>query len=242
MKYSVVVLIFHRSEELKKMGMDCVNSVKQFSGDDYELIVVDNGSTVRTDYWEKQADQYIRFEENKGISAGWNAGIKAAKGEYVVILGDDVIVRPGYLEAMHEALQRPNAGVSNPYVEHLPVGIGIVNDYKWFSGACFMLPKETIKKVGYFYEGFDKANFEDSDYWARVMAHGLKLYKNFAVQVQHKEGQTLHAPDISSRFEKNKQIFRERWGFDAQDVFCHGKEFPCELAREKLKEVDNPKN
>ena len=212
-----------------EMGMDCLASVlSSINRDETEVIVVDNGSTVRTDYWEKNADTYIRFDDNRGISAGWNAIIKNARAKYINILGDDVIVSKGWLEELQKAMDMPQAGMANVHVQHLPHGVGIIETVKWPSGACFMLTPKTVEKVGYFYEGYIKCNWEDADYWTRILQVGLKMYKNNAITVQHKEGQTVHAKDLSSNFEKNRQIYIERFGFDCQNVFYGMESFPKE--------------
>lgn len=223
--YSVIVLIYHRTPELVEMAIDCIASVKNNS-QDYELIIVDNGSTERYD-WNKLCDTYIRFDKNYGISRGWNAGLKNARGTYLTVIGDDVIVRKGWLEAMKQAMDMPLAGVVNPHVEHLPHGVGIKEHYKWFSGACFMMTQKTINRIGYFDEAtYFPCNWEDVDYWTRVLRAGLKLYVNFQITVQHKEGQTVHAKDLSEHFMDMKQRFITKHGFNAQDVFFGELPFP----------------
>lgn len=224
-EFSVIVLIYHRTPELVQMARDCVASVKN-SSEDYELIVVDNGSTERYP-WENECDTYIRFDKNMGISRGWNMGLLASRGQYKVIIGDDTLVRKGWLEAMKEAMDMPEAGIAFPHVEHLPHGTGIVENYKWPTGACFMLTQKTINRVGHFAEeDYYPCNFEDHDYWTRVLRKGLKLYVNYGMTVRHKEGQTLHAPDLSSHFNRLKEVFMKKHGFDNQEVFCGESPFP----------------
>jgi len=224
-QYSVIMLIFHRTPKLMEMAFDCAASVKNHSKD-YEFIIVDNGSTERY-VWEKECDTYIRFNQNMGISHGWNTGLRVARGKYKVVIGDDVLVREGWLDAMAEAMEMPMAGMVNPHVEHLPPGQGIVEDYKWPSGACFMLTQKVIDRVGYFdQDTYFPCNFEDHDYWTRLLKAGFKIYKNHAMTVRHKEGQTLHAPDLSKHFNEMKRRFMAKHGFDNQDVFCGDKPFP----------------
>jgi GT2 family glycosyltransferase len=218
------MLIYHRTPALLEMGLECINSIPQRA--DQEIIVVDNGSTVRHD-WE--CDTYIRLNKNFGISHGWNLGLKAARGKYLVIIGDDIIVRDGWLECMREAMDMPDAGMANPRVEGLPGGMGIQENYRWPSGACFMLTRNTIDKVGYFDEDrYFPAQFEDTDYWVRLMGKGLKIYTNFSKTIRHKEGQTDKAPDISVHFEANKKRFIDRHGFDPIPYF-YGTEEISEL-------------
>lgn len=216
--YSIIVLIYNRTPELLQMARDCVTTVKNYSKD-YELIIVDNGSTEHYD-WSKECDTYIRFDKNYGISRGWNIGLLASRGVYKVILGDDTLVSEGWLEGLKEAMQMPNAGVVNPHVEHLPAGEGIVENYKWPSGACFMLTQNTLDKVGYFdQDTYWPANWEDLDYWYRLYKAGFKMYRNYHVSIQHLEGQTVHSPDISAHSDDNKRAFIKKHGFDPTNVF-----------------------
>lgn len=220
MEYSVIILIYHRTPELVAMAKDCLASViNTVDRSKTEIIVVDNGSTVKSDYWQN-ADKYIDLGENKGISGGWNAGIKAAKGKYIAVLNDDIILHGNWLEELRKCFDQPDCGVANLHMEHLPHGKGIIEDYKWFSGSCFMLTQETIDKVGYFDEEIWPCNTEDWDYWIRVYKAGLKLYKNFTLSIQHKEGQTVHSPDLSAHTQKLLDRLEKKVGFNPTDVFC----------------------
>lgn len=222
-KYSVIILIYHRTQEMVDMGMECLASViNSCNRDETEIILVDNGSTVRND-WSQNVDTYIRFSENKGISRGWNAGLRNARGKYINILGDDTKVRTGWLEALQEGVDMPDAGVSNIHVQNLPVGMGIIENYKWFSGACFMLTPKTIEKVGYFDEKIFPCNTEDWDYWIRVYQAGLKLYVNYRMSVFHREGATVHAPDLGVHNGRLLRQLAKKAGFDPLPVFCGDK-------------------
>lgn len=221
-KYSVIILIYHRTPELVEQGKECLASViNSCNREETEIIVVDNGSTERTDFWELNADTYVRLKENMGISRGWNTGLKLAKGKYINILGDDTKVRSGWLQALTEAIEQPSAGVSNIHIQHLPVGKGIVENYKWFSGACFMLTPKTIEKVGYFDETIFPCNTEDWDYWIRCYKAGLKLYCNYSMSIQHNEGSTVHAPDLGVHTQRLLRKLAKKVGFDPTPVFCN---------------------
>lgn len=201
------------------MARNCARTVRDNS-DDYEFIIVDNGSTVTHD-WSKECDTYVRLDKNWGISHGWNTGIKLARGENIVIIGDDIRATDGWLECMEKGMNMENAGMCNPRIEHLPAGVGIESSYKWPSGACFMINRNTIDKVGLFAEeDYYPANHEDWDYWTRIYEAGLKIYKNYTKTIPHLEGQTVHAEDISERNEETRKAFLEKWGFDPTPVFC----------------------
>lgn len=225
---SIVILFYHRDPSLMPenyspyMMQDLVESIEA-NTTNYELIFIDNGSTVNED-WVKSKGKYHRFEKNEGISNGWNKGISLASHEHIVILGDDTIVPPNWKEEMLKAINMPDAGVATVHVEGMPYGEGIQETWRWFPGACFMLTKKTVEKVGYFdWDLFYPCNWEDASYWCRVMAHGLKLYTNYLVTVQHRMGATLHVKDLSEPYEKLRQVFIKHHGFDCQP-YLYGNE------------------
>ncbi|MDE6575478.1 MAG: glycosyltransferase, partial [Muribaculaceae bacterium] len=91
MKISVIVLTCNQRE----LTMQCLRSLaKFFAEDDNELILVDNGSSdgtadkVRKTFPEVRI---IELGENRGVAAGRNIGLAAAKGEYLMILDNDTI-------------------------------------------------------------------------------------------------------------------------------------------------------
>lgn len=217
--YSIVVLVCHREPEIVETAKNCIASIKNLSHD-YELIVVDNGSTLDTSWIE--ADTIVRFDTNRGIAHAWNTGMRLARADNVVVCNDDIIVCEGWLEKMRKALDIPRSGASNLHIEHLPGGQGVVENYKWFSGACFMLPKTTIEKIGYFDEQFYPSNFEDVDYWTRLKGYGLTMVVDYSATIQHKEGQTIHKnKEMNEKFMSNKQRYLDKWGFDPIPVFYH---------------------
>lgn len=219
---SIVLLYYHRDPSLMpdnydpNMMRDCVDSIVANTSN-CELIAIDNGSTVNEDWIKDIAHVYHRFEKNEGISNGWNKGISLASYENIIILGDDTVVPPNWTEEMKKAMNMPQAGLATVHVEGMPYGEGIQENLRWFPGACFMLTKSLVEKVGYFdWTRFNPCNFEDTDYQVRVMAHGYKLYTNYAVTVQHRMGATLHVKDLSEPFEEMGRRFEKKHGFNGQ--------------------------
>lgn len=229
MKFSIVMPCLFRRKEHKNTVLDCIDSVRKHSSD-YEFIIVDDGSPLDTKFLKDNADNYIRHDKPMGIAYGWNDGIGVAKGDYIVIINDDIVVRPGWLEAMEKCFEIENCGVSGCSVEHLPNGMGIEECRTWFPGSCFMLSRNTIDKVGLFDEQFVPYNYEDIDYWTRVYKAGFKLIRNYAVQVQHKEGQVIHSFDNNGIADSlNRQRYIKKWGFDPIPILYHGTaKFPWE--------------
>lgn len=242
-KVSIVILYYHRDPKLMPdnydpyMMQDLVESI-ELNTTDYELIAVDNGSTVDEYEWLKgHIHKYHRFDKNEGISNGWNKGIELATNEHIIILGDDTIVPPNWTDEMMKAISMPQAGLATVHVVGMPYDEGIKETLGPFPGACFMLTKSVIDKVGYFdWKTYYPCNYEDVDFQARVLAHGYKMYVNYAVTVQHRMGATLHVPELSDPFEEMGKRFTEKHKFNAQDYFYRGKDI-----REVLHLVDKTK-
>lgn len=233
---SIVVLFYHRDTDKMAdnydpdMMRDCVDSIVRHTTN-YELIFVDNGSTV-DESWVKEYGRYIRFKKNEGISNGWNAGIQAAKNDKVIILGDDTLANPGWVEAMLECFEFEDCGASCPQVEGMPYRDKLTEVWNWFPGACFMVSKKIVEKVGYFdWETFYPCNWEDCDYQIRLLAYGYKLYTNPKAFVNHRMGATLHVDDLSNPFEQLRQKFIEKHGFDAQPYMYGGEDIRLMLPK-----------
>lgn len=92
-----------------------------------ELIFVDNGSTSATRRYLKAQDDIdvvVRFSSNVGFPTGVNAGIEEARGEYVGILNNDILLTHGWLTKMVRVLQEyPKVGIVSP------LRIGIIEGY-----------------------------------------------------------------------------------------------------------------
>jgi N-acetylglucosaminyl-diphospho-decaprenol L-rhamnosyltransferase len=137
MKLSIIIT-HHRTPEL--LGL-CLKSIKETIGCiDHELIVVDGESEEKTE--EQIKDKYpevklISFKKNLGYSKMVNAGIKEAKGDYVLILNADIIVLEETISEMIEFMGRdPKIGILAPQLLDFTGNIQI---------SCFSEP--TIKAI-----------------------------------------------------------------------------------------------
>ena len=82
----------------------CVNSLLAQTYDNYELILVDDGSTDSTgkklDIYNTIENVTVCHKENGGLSDARNIGVKLAKGEFVSFVDGDDLVSPNYLEVL----------------------------------------------------------------------------------------------------------------------------------------------
>ena len=110
---SVIIPTYNRAHLIGRAIRSVLNQTYQ----DFEIIVVDDGSTDNTEEVVKGFNdgriRYIRHDENRGGAAARNTGIRAAKGEYIAFQDDDDEWLPGKLEKQIKALEGapPEVGV-----------------------------------------------------------------------------------------------------------------------------------
>lgn len=110
-KVGIVVVTYNRLELLKEV----IDALRQQTYQDFQIVVVNNGSTDETPSWLKQQEDVITItQENLGGAGGFHTGMKyvAEQGyEYCWIMDDDVICRPDALEELYKAYHtEPNIG------------------------------------------------------------------------------------------------------------------------------------
>lgn len=109
MKATVVIPNLNGAGWLK----DSIESIFAQTEQDFELIVIDNGSTdesleMARGYIGRENYTLIENKSNTGFSAAVNAGIRAAKGEFVALFNNDAFAQPDWLEQLlHCAEQDP---------------------------------------------------------------------------------------------------------------------------------------
>ena len=104
---SIIIPVYNHAKALEK----CLDSVLKQTYENYEVVIVDDGST---DEIEKVVDRYKKlfnlkleyhFQENQGANAARNAGAKWARGEYLLFCDADIIMYPEMLKWMRGKLK-----------------------------------------------------------------------------------------------------------------------------------------
>ncbi len=103
---SIVIPVFNKLEYTRQ----CLQALdRHTSGNNYEVIVVDNNSTDGTpDFLSGVAGhlKIIRNQKNEGFTVACNQGARAAQGNYIVFLNNDTEPQPGWLDALIETMER----------------------------------------------------------------------------------------------------------------------------------------
>lgn len=114
MKLSIIIPTWNTAQITKQ----CVESIeKHLHKIDYEIIVVDNGSTDNT-YTELTKLKYVNYlksVKNLGFSKGNNLGVLSAKGEYFLFLNSDMeLIDNSLLDAIEYLSSHPSVGMLGP--------------------------------------------------------------------------------------------------------------------------------
>ena len=184
---SVIIPTHNRAHLVGRAIRSVLNQTYQ----DFEIIVVDDGSIDTTEKVVRRFDddriRYIRHGENKGGSAARNTGIKAAKGKYIAFLDSDDEWLPEKLEKQTRAFENEDLQVGVVYAKFVNInenGESLDKNVAKCEGFAFrqllssnrvgtvssvMVRSECFQKVG----GFDETlpSCQDWDMWLRLARH-----------------------------------------------------------------------
>ncbi len=108
-KITIVIPNYNGKEFLQKCLMSLDEEENREDTPPFQVIVVDNGSTdgsvfILTELWPQV--EKILLPENTGFCHAVNLGIQAARTPYVILLNNDTVVEPGFVKALHDAMER----------------------------------------------------------------------------------------------------------------------------------------
>jgi len=110
-KVSVIVLNWNG----RRLLADCLDSLAAQTYRDFEVVVVDNGSTDDSAAFVREQYPHVRLvalAENEGFAAGNNRGLESAAGEYIVTLNNDTVADPGFLTELVDVAEcEPGVGM-----------------------------------------------------------------------------------------------------------------------------------
>lgn len=187
---SVLIVTWNRKEDV----LETIRSVYEQRYENFEIIVVDNGSvdcTVEALHQAYPAVKIVELEKNIGISAGRNAGIKVAKGDIILCLDSDASPKVDALtNIVHKFQSAPEIGVINSkIVDATTKEIGaagwvysekgkIDQDCEFlsysFSEGGAAIRREVFDKVGMFWDRLFFGS-EGTELSLRVLDAGYKI-------------------------------------------------------------------
>lgn len=214
MLVSIIIPVYNGEKYLRKAIESAIN---QTTNEEYEIIVVNDGSTdssadiVREYMWDPMYEGKVtlfQHLENKGTAAALNTGIKEADGKWIRWLSADDEMLPDCLETLVGVCEDNNTIFYTDYhiidenSKHVRDFVEPVRDtshlWKWFygNGSTSFIHRDVFEKCGLFDESLRHS--EDYEFWLRAtMLHGVNLtliptftinYRNHPDQLTYKVG------------------------------------------------------
>jgi glycosyltransferase involved in cell wall biosynthesis len=195
--FSIVIPTYNRLPILQK----CLRALEIQTLDtqivsEYEIIVVDDGSTDGTIEWLQNSAAelpHLKIYEqaHKGASAARNMGVEQAQGDTIIFIDSDIVVMPSFLQCHADALLAAQQAQGDDRVFTYGAVINTANfeapttePYKVldFSNAYFAttnvaIAKHWLTEVGLFDLGFDLYGWEDLELGVRLKNQGIKMVK-----------------------------------------------------------------
>lgn len=168
----------------------CLDSLRATVGDKAAVLVIDNGSTDGTREYLRGCEgiSVIGNEANLGCAGAWNQGVRGTRSEWLVILNNDVILSPGWLEGLLEFAGEEGLDVVSPAIREGEYNYEITGYARDFvrrmgkvarpgvaDGICFMVRRRVFDTVGLFDENYRIGQFEDADFFRRARLAGFRL-------------------------------------------------------------------
>ena len=119
MKYSIIVPVFNRPDEVDELLQSLVGQTLK----DFEVVIVEDGSEKPCkdvcDKYAGKIDLKYFMKKNSGPGQSRNYGAERANGEYLIVLDSDVVLPEDYLKAVDDELNRePSDAFGGPDCAH----------------------------------------------------------------------------------------------------------------------------
>lgn len=217
---SVVVSVFNGERNIER----CLESLFQVNYENYEIILINDGSTNGTDKAVKRYENraiYVKNEINLGLAASRNRGIRLAKGEYVAFTDVDCVVDKYWLAELVQCLIKNKAEGAGGAVK-MPKDVSffarcvgtlgkpspklISKNEAEVPGCNAIFKKSLLKQMGGFDETFKESN-ADTDFNVRVWTDGRKIYYQPTAIIYHYHRSSLFS-FIKWRFTNGIGLYR----------------------------------
>lgn len=233
---SFLVPVYNGIEYTKEF-LDSFNNTIKETNRTYEMLIGDNGSTDGSrDFLKTLVDGKTKVflnEENLFYGGNMNNLARHARGKFLVLMNNDLILTPGWLEPMLKIFdQEKGIGIvgniqmipkaetmDHMGVAFIPTGLPFhvtasrfpkmeYTEWNAVTGACIVMLKDIFLKIGGYDEVF-KNGYEDTDLCFRIKQAGMKIYTANRSIIYHytlKSGvRTVHISDNAENLLKKWQ-------------------------------------
>ncbi|HUF17879.1 MAG TPA: glycosyltransferase [Thermoanaerobaculia bacterium] len=245
-RVSIVVVTFDNLAFTRQ----CLESV--FSNTlhpNFEVIVVDNASSDGTREYlsrvetEHQNVRIILNDTNTGFAHANNQGLRAASGDFLVLLNNDTVVPRGWLSGLLRHLRDPEVGLVNSVTNfsgnesridvsysdmagmeefaarYTAEHFGEMFDIRVAAMYCVAMRCDVFESVGSLDETFGIGMFEDDDYSHRMRLAGYRVVcaeDSFVHHFGQASFKKLHAEEYQKIWDANQTHFQKKWNMQWQ--------------------------
>ena len=223
---------------------------------DFELIVVDDASTIEYKKFFKQFQderiKYIKLEKNAGPGHARNVGIREAKGEYIAISDSDDIYMPQRFEIQAKFLDE-NLDISligctfrfsnREKLSFVPLDDKAIKTFMLFNSplnnSTIMFRREEFLSKNLFY--IEDINFaEDYELWINAMFCGVKManLENFLMIYTRRPGQ-LSKAKLEKQIAILKKLYKKMFANMNLDASEEELDLHYDIYTEKFKKIKN---
>ncbi|MCT1399973.1 hypothetical protein AK95_08890 [Paenibacillus sp. LC231] len=238
-KVSVILLAYNNLVYTR----DCVESILRNTDDvEYELILVDNGSTDGTkEYFDSvPGAKVIHLKYNIHLVKGFNIGLMAAEGKYCAAVCNDFIFTPNWLRNLMICIESdPGIGFVSPgatsisNMQQISIPFNSKDDFqekareynvsdpsKWEERVVLLpnvlcCPTALLDRIGYYDTRFFRGEFLDDDISFRIRRAGYKLVYCADTVTHHYGSLTTASDHQTNSMEEGRKTFAEKYGLDA---------------------------
>lgn len=217
-KVSVIIPCFNQAEFLE----ECVDSVLKQTMTDFEIIVVDDGSTDEKskeilDAFKKTKTKIIR-QQNMGLVGARNTGVKNARGKYILPLDCDDKISPNFLEKCSKYMdENKNCGICGGLTEFFGSKTGVWDLPKYSFPEILlgnrmvcthMYRKTDWEKVGGYNPNM-KYGLEDWDFWLSIIELGHDVHQFDEVLFYYRKHGNTMIHNLSKQQERHIQMLEQ---------------------------------
>jgi GT2 family glycosyltransferase len=191
-----------------------------------EFVVVDNGSRDGTPAFLAAQRRHMhgrlvvmRNEANRGFGPANNQGARAAKGEVLIFLSNDVVARGDFVAPLVTLFARKPGALAGAQLLDFDTGWNCFDGkvIPYLAGWCLACTRTTWEALGGFDERYTPCDYEDMDLSQAAQRQGIELVL-LGLPLQHAFGQSASRLPGGREVHtvRNRDRFVAKWGLYAQ--------------------------
>lgn len=190
---------------------------------DFEIIIVDNGSTDGTqsvlnnwlNFYQDHRLKVVTLGENTGFGPGNNRGVEVATGDILAFVSNDVNVNGDYIAPIQAAMENDPLGLYGAEIFSHNTGWNTfeeIGTIPYVAGWCVVAERQFWQKIGTWDEQFIPCDYEDLDLSYRVKQANFPLIE-LDLPLKHDSGKSAERlPEGRTRVTlENQRRFLDKW-------------------------------